>query len=221
MLEPGESQQEEQKQPAGPSQPNGSSQPDIAPSDVPATLLGESQDAFLDRIRPVLMAIARDLVDRDLQAKIGASDLVQETMLDVVRDLDSIRSQDPKQIERWYREVLFNNFRDLTRFFRRTRKRSINKEIPLTDDIPDKRSNLRPEQPIVRQEQLLTMQQAIGRLPPPHQQMLKWRYLDRLSYRKIASMVSRKEDAVRMMVNRSLDRLKREMTNRNDYSSLP
>jgi RNA polymerase sigma-70 factor (ECF subfamily) len=209
MLEPSDSQPEEP------------SPSDLPPESASPALLGETPAAFLDRIRPVLMSIARDLVDRDLQAKIGASDLVQETMLDVVRDFDRLRSQDPKQVERWYREILINNFRDLTRFFRRTRKRSVSKELPLTEDMPDRRSNLRPDLPMLREEQLLTMQQAIGRLPFPHQQILKWRYLDRLSYRKIATMVSRKEDAVRMMVNRSLDRLKREMTNRNDYSSLP
>lgn len=209
MLEPSDSQPEE------------ATQPDNQGSSLSPALPGETPTAFLDRIRPVLMSIARDLVDRDLQAKIGASDLVQETMLDVVRDYDSLRSQDPKQVERWYREILINNFRDLTRFFRKARKRSVTKELPLTDDMPDLRSNLRPDLPIVREEQLLSMREAIDRLPSPHQQMLKWRYLDRLSYRKIATMVSRKEDAVRMMVNRSLNRLKREMTNRNDYSSLP
>ncbi|MCU0707268.1 MAG: sigma-70 family RNA polymerase sigma factor [Pirellula sp.] len=187
---------------------------------IPVPEDGEPRELFLDRLRPALTAIAQDLVDRDLQAKIGVSDLVQETMLEVVRDMDNVRSKDPRQFERWCREVLLNNFRDVTRFFRRTRRRPADhQELPLTADMPDPRSNLKPDLPLLKEEQLLQMNEAIGRLPAPHQQMLKWRYMDRYSYRKIANLVARKEDAVRMMVNRSLDRLKREMSRLNDSSA--
>lgn len=183
---------------------------------VPIPREGEPRDAFFERLRPALMRIAQDLMDRELQAKIGTSDLVQETMLEVVRDIDQVRDKNPKNMERWYREVLINNIRDLKRFFRGSRKRTVDVELPLLKDLADPRSGRLPEVPLLREEQMNHMQEAISRLPSPHQQMLKWRYMDRFSYRKIATLVSRKEDAVRMMVNRSLDRLKREMSRLND-----
>lgn len=186
---------------------------------IPVPEDGEPRDAYLNRLRCALAAIAQDLVDRDLQAKIGVSDLVQDTMLEVVRDMDRVRSKDPRQFERWCREVLLNNFRDVSRFFRRARRRTADQELPLTSDMPDPRSHLKPDLPLLKEEQLLHMREAIGRLPAPHQQMLKWRYMDRYSYRKIADLVARKEDAVRMMVNRSLDRLKREMSRLNDSTA--
>ncbi len=181
---------------------------------------GACTPEFLQRLRPILIEIARDLVDRDLQAKIGTSDLVQETMLEAMRAYASLRAQDTKQLRRWSRKAMVNSALDVRRLFQRATDSRVKKEKPLSDDIADPRSLDSADQHILREEELLQMQEAIGRLPTPHQQMLQWRYLDRYSYAKIAMLVSRREDAVRMMVNRSLDRLKIEMKRLNDYSSI-
>ena len=85
----------------------------------------ESQEEFFRRISPMLQDLAEDLIARDLQSKIDASDLVQQTMLEAYEDLETLKSKDPVQVDSWLRSMLVNNFLDAVRYFRESLKRDI------------------------------------------------------------------------------------------------
>lgn len=179
----------------------------------------ESQDEFFSRIRPMLQELAEDLIARDLQSKIDASDLVQQTMLEAYEDLESLKSKDPNHVDSWLRSMLVNNFLDAVRYFRNSLKRDVAREEPLSPSLHNQLTDP-PSGSSHRESELKRMHAAMGKLPSAHQQILKWRYFDGFSYRKIAELVSRGEDAVRMMVNRSLDRLNDEISKLHDSSSV-
>jgi len=179
----------------------------------------ESQEEFFRRIRPMLQDLAEDLIARDLQSKIDASDLVQQTMLEAYEDLETLKSKDPVHVDSWLRSMLVNNFLDAVRYFRESLKRDIAREEPLSPSLNNKLADS-DSGGSRRESELKRMHAAMGKLPSAHQQILKWRYFEGYSYRKIAELVSRGEDAVRMMVNRSLDRLNQEISKLQDSSSL-
>lgn len=167
----------------------------------------------------MLQELAEDLIARDLQSKIDASDLVQQTMMEAYEDLETLKSKDPVHIDSWLRSMLVNNFLDAVRYFRNSLKRDVAREEPLTPTLHNKLIDSESGGSR-RESELKRMHVAMGKLPSAHQQILRWRYFDGYSYRKISELVSRGEDAVRMMVNRSLDRLNQEISKLQDSSSV-
>ncbi len=167
----------------------------------------------------MLQELAEDLIARDLQSKIDASDLVQQTMLEAYEDLETLKSKDAVHVDSWLRAMLVNNFLDAVRYFRESLKRNVAREVPLLPSLNNKLADS-DSGGSRRESELKRMHAAMSKLPSAHQQILKWRYFEGYSYRKIAELVSRGEDAVRMMVNRSLDRLNQEISKLQDSSSL-
>jgi RNA polymerase sigma-70 factor (ECF subfamily) len=88
----------------------------------------------------LLIVLANEKISRDIQAKVGASDIVQQTMLEAYQHADSFRAQDDRHIFNWLSKILINNLRDASKSFRRTKKRSVRLERRLTSDgnIPER-----------------------------------------------------------------------------------
>jgi RNA polymerase sigma factor (sigma-70 family) len=107
--------------------------------------------------------------------------------------------------------------RDISKSFRKTKKRSIDREQRLKSDavVPLEKPFLTPME---FQEYSDALSQAMSALPKAHQQILHWLYYDQMSFPQIAAIVGRSDDAVRMLVNRAIQRLAREMRI-HDFSS--
>lgn len=157
------------------------------------------------------MAIARELLASDLQAKFGASDIVQQTLLDAWRDWPTIRATRPEQLISWLKRLLTNNMIDATKAFRKSKKRSLKKEMSggterLECNFGD------PASILVSNEEILQVWDAMKRLPLVHQQILHWHYLEGLSFHEIGNRVGRNSDASRMMCARSIRWLNTELS---------
>ena len=60
----------------------------------------------LERYRDYLLLLARSQLDRDLQAKLDPSDLVQQTMLRAYSALAEVRDARPEVLVAWLRRIL-------------------------------------------------------------------------------------------------------------------
>src|SRR6266566_4485750 len=76
--------------------------------------LGQTLDGF----RAYLLAIAEREVDPQLKAKGGASDLVQETLLEAVGNFAAFRGKTDADLKAWLRQLLLHNVVDFTRQYR-------------------------------------------------------------------------------------------------------
>ena len=83
--------------------------------------------------RQYLLVIASNELPGELQAKGGASDLVQETQMDAVRGFDVFRGQTAAELLGWLREILVHNIHDFTRHYHDVAKRQVTREMPLND----------------------------------------------------------------------------------------
>src|SRR5262249_18371673 len=92
---------------------------------------GEALGRLLDGCRGYLLLIARQELDADLQAKGGASDLVQDTFVDAQRDFIRFVGGDEAELLAWLRRILLNNLANFTRGFRETEKRKVALEVPI------------------------------------------------------------------------------------------
>src|SRR5262249_59475811 len=91
----------------------------------------EALGQALEACRGYLLLIAQRELDSDLQAKGGASDLVQETLVDALRDFGRFHGESEAELQAWLRQLLLHNLVDFTRHYRQAKKRQIGRELEL------------------------------------------------------------------------------------------
>src|SRR5436190_20738143 len=69
----------------------------------------------LDRFRSYLLLLARARLDRKIQGKLDASDIVQQTMLEAQQALESFRGEDLATQAAWLRRILARNLANAVR----------------------------------------------------------------------------------------------------------
>jgi len=171
-----------------------------------------------NEMRPLLLALANEGMCREIQAKVGASDIVQQTMIEAYQHVHTLEPEDDRHIFNWLSKILLHNLKDVSKSFRLCKKRSVQRErrLPLDENLADRKGFL---QPLESQEDLALLCSALTCLPNAHQQVLRWRYYEQLTFPEIAELVGRTEDAVRMQVKRAIRRLAREMNIHDNSSS--
>ena len=105
--------------------------------------LPETFDESLAACRNYLLLIADAEVDADLRAKVGASDLVQETLLDAKLGHEQFDGATHAQFLAWLRGILLNKITDAGRHYNGTQKRRLTREVSLERDLGSRvRDNL-------------------------------------------------------------------------------
>src|SRR5215469_14445517 len=88
----------------------------------------------LERFRDYLRLLAEMHLDQRLQAKLDASDVVQQTLLEAHRDIDKFRGQSDEELAAWLRQALVHNLANAARDFARA-KRDVRRERSLQESI--------------------------------------------------------------------------------------
>jgi RNA polymerase sigma-70 factor (subfamily 1) len=178
----------------------------------------ESLGKLLEPARRVLRRKGFALLWEDVQAKISESDLVQDTFLQVQRDLASFQGQTHEEFLAWLCSVLRHNVEDAHRRFYGTQKRDVSRELSLDDPQAGKhlRDELRepavpPDAQAMGQEDIVRLRAAIWRLSEDQQQVLQLRFGERLSFPEIADRLHTSPDAARMMSRRVVRCLAKRM----------
>ncbi len=167
---------------------------------------------LLETYRPLLTAIAERDLPSVLKPKFSASDLVQKTCEDAVIGIAQLRATSVGQFHAWLTSLMANNVTDVERQFLASQKRCVYRECGELPRAAVSRwsDNASPQSELLLAESIERLESALERLPEAHREILKWRYMESRSFHEIGRLVERSEDAVRMMVNRSLNRLQRE-----------
>ena len=87
--------------------------------------------ALLESCRDYLLLIAARGLDAELNAKGGASDIVQETLLGAYRDFARFRGHSREELLAWLRKILQNNLAVFRRRDRGTQKRQASLEVAI------------------------------------------------------------------------------------------
>jgi RNA polymerase sigma-70 factor (ECF subfamily) len=172
---------------------------------------------ILDACRAYLLRIARQELAADLQAKGGASDLVQQTMCDAVRDFGQFVGESDGELEAWLHRLLLNNLVDFTRLYRETGKREIGREVPLKSDSSSgglaaglAGQGASPSGVAINHEKAAAIRQALERLPENYSRVIKLRYEEERTFEEIGQMMDLTPNAARKLWARALKRLQQE-----------
>src|ERR1700678_474199 len=79
---------------------------DGANLDVHDSQRGDDPGQMLNGCRQYLLMIANEVIGPDLQAKLGASDLVQDTFVEAQRHLGVFRGKTDVEMRAWLRKIL-------------------------------------------------------------------------------------------------------------------
>src|SRR5262249_20820769 len=158
---------------------------------------GGSSEALgqaLQACREYLLLVANKELDPALQAKGGASDLVQQTFLEAQRDFGQFQGNSEEELLAWLRHLLLNNLADFARGFRQTAKRGIDREMSLASSVFAGISKDRlladtdtPSRQAMIHEQDVALAHAVTQLPDNYQQVLIWRYQEERSFEEIGT----------------------------------
>ena len=183
---------------------------------------GDQQELgrLFEACRSYLGVIAQAQMESWMRAKVDASDIVQETLLEAHRDFARFQGGTSAEWLAWLRGILSNNAADLVRKYRGTEKRQTRREVPLKS--PADESAVRgvaeladsietPSVQLMRQERELRLADAIVQLAPDYQQVIVLRNLQRLPFDAVAERMGRSRPAVQMLWLRAIRRLQEVM----------
>lgn len=199
------------------SKPKSERDPQDDAADIVAARAG-SADALgklLDRFRHYLLDIANSEIDEVVRAKVGASDLVQDTFLEAHRIFPRFDGKDPNELRAWLRAILLNKLATATRQFRDTAKRQAGREVDLNPegdrkvDLAD--SGPTPSRMMMAHERADALQAALLRLPEHYRQLIIWRQADDLSFEEIAQRLGKSVEAARKIWARAIQHLQMEL----------
>jgi RNA polymerase sigma-70 factor (ECF subfamily) len=187
---------------------------------LPAARAGspEALGRALEACRDYLLRIAQHELGPDLQAKGGASDLVQETVLDAVRDFARFQGNTESELLQWLRRLLLNNLADFTRQYRDAAKRQIGQEVRLDggDSSAERGGGLTaawpsPSGEAMANEQAEAIRRAVERVPDDYRRVIVLRYQEERSFDEIGDLMGLTANAARKLLLRAVERVQREL----------
>lgn len=156
-------------------------------------------------------------LQRRLRAKVDASDIVQEALLDAHGGFDRFAGTTAGEWLSWLRRIAERNALDAAKRYRGTAKRDAGREVPLDGDdagagrIDPVSPVSTPSQRVLRGEREILLAEAIGGLPPDQREVILLRNIERLPFEEVAERMGRSAGACRMLWMRGLAGLRERL----------
>jgi RNA polymerase sigma-70 factor, ECF subfamily len=176
--------------------------------------------AELERYRSWLGLLARLQVEPRFRAKFDPSDIVQQTLLEAVRDWPKFRGRSEAELAAWLRQVLTHVLLHEVRRFGGAQRRDIGREVSLEEALAESSRRLgdalaapgsSPSERAGRNELELRLADALARLPADYAEVILLRNVEGLAHDEIAQRMGRGVGSVRMLWVRALARLRQEL----------
>jgi len=176
--------------------------------------------AELERYRSWLGLLARLQVEPRFRAKFDPSDIVQQTMLEAVRDWPKFRGGTEAELSAWLRQILAHVLLHEMRRHAGVERRDLSREVSLEQALAESSRRLgraleapgsSPSGRASRHEMELRLADALARLPADYAEIILLRNVEGLAHDEVARRMGRGVGAVRMLWVRALARLRDEL----------
>lgn len=174
----------------------------------------------LERYRSWLGLLARLRLEPRFRAKFDPSDIVQQTLLEAVRDWPRFRGQTEAERAAWLRRILAHVLLHEMRRYGGTRRRDVDREVSLDEALAESSRPLgaalaapqtSPSEQAARHELERRLADALARLPADYAEVILLRNVEGLPHEEVARRMGRGAGAVRMLWVRALARLRQEL----------
>jgi RNA polymerase sigma-70 factor (ECF subfamily) len=178
--------------------------------------MADADERLLESYRDYLRLLARLQLNPRLQAKLDASDVVQQVILQAHASRAQFRGRTEAEWLGWLRAILANALAAATRRFSAEardlgRERSLEAELELSSSrlegllAADQSS---PSERAVRCEELLRLAHAMNRLPEDQRRVVELHHLKGLPVADVAQRMGRTRPAVVGLLFRGLNKLR-------------
>ncbi len=186
---------------------------------------GRSLGTLTDRYRRYLLHVARESLSPALRAKVGASDLVQETLLHVQQKFGRFDGSNEAELLNWLRRILYYRALQAARRFGGTSARDLRREISLAElsrsglagPIVD--PALTPCAGALAGEQAQRLELAIAELCDESRRLVVLRNLERRSFSELGELLACSPAAARKRWVRAISELRRNLVSHGPSSS--
>jgi RNA polymerase sigma-70 factor (ECF subfamily) len=176
----------------------------------------------LERLRPILVILARQNLNPRLWKDIDPSGVVQETLIEAHRSREQFQGLGAAALEGWVRRILLNNLYDALRRIHRE-KRDVGREISLKAALEESTSRLRwqmsggdptPSEIVMAKEEVLALAAALEQLEPAQRDAIELHHLQGRSLAESAAILGRSDSAVAALLHRGLQKLRERIKGR-------
>jgi RNA polymerase sigma-70 factor, ECF subfamily len=171
----------------------------------------------LEDCRSYLLLIANQKLGPSIQAKIGASDLVQETFLQAEAIFDRFQGTSRQELTAWLARIFEYKLAEARRQYLNTQKRDATREQSLhfspTEVFQDRRLHDRPaaEKITLDREELECVRRILDQLPPDYRTAIELRGFEQKSFDDLGHALNRSAEVARMVWARAMLRLQKEL----------
>jgi RNA polymerase sigma-70 factor (ECF subfamily) len=173
----------------------------------------------LEKLRPLLVFLARQNVHPRLWKDVDPSGVVQETLMEALKNRGQFQGNGPVPLKGWVRSILLNNLRDAIRKVHRG-MRDVDQEVPLAAAIAESTGRLEsqlaggdpsPSEIAMKNEDLVGLAIALEHLEPAQRNAVELHHLQGRSLSETASLLGRSESAAAALLHRGLQKLKEHL----------
>jgi RNA polymerase sigma-70 factor (ECF subfamily) len=172
---------------------------------------------LLESFRTYLQLMAAGELDLELRAKMGASDLVQDTMIEARRDFNQFAGNTTEEFTAWLRQILRNNLANVRRRYLHTLQRRVSREVSFGGN--DSRARIcslsdpsaTPQAKAIAREEDELIDATLARLPPDYREVVLLHHAKGLSFVEIGQRIGRTAEAVRKLWSRAIDRMQEKL----------
>lgn len=182
----------------------------------------EAAAQLMDYYRPYLAMLARLRTSPQLQARFDDSDLVQETLTQVHRDLSGFQGTTEAEFTAWMRCIMATVSGKHIRHHTRQR-RDVAMERHFEDDFSHSSqmigrvlvaSDTSPSEKSMKREGAVILARALAELPPDYREALLANRVEGLTMAETAKRMGRSVDGVQKLLARGLLQLRRRLEGR-------
>lgn len=176
-----------------------------------------------DRIadyEPYLRMLARMHMRASYQAKVGASDIVQQTMMQAVRAFDQFQGETEAEWRGWLRQILVRQICHLDRDLHRD-KRDVRREQSMQQKVAQSSMRLEallagpaatPSQHVAAVESITALVQAIDQLPDSQREAIQRHYLEGEKLAEVAAHMNKTTGAIAGLLHRGMKHLRQSLS---------
>lgn len=172
---------------------------------------------LVERYRGYLGLLVRLRLDDELRAKVSASDIVQQSLFEAVRDYHSYRGNSEAELAAWLRSIVARNLADTVRRYCTAQQRDVRLERSLERDLAASSVALErafvnpsssPSQRASERERAVLLADALAKLPEAYREVVIRRHFEGRSFPDVAREMGRSLDSVKNLWFRAFDQLR-------------
>ena len=175
-----------------------------------------ARSELVDQIQSYVTQMADQNLAREVRPRVGPSDIVQQSMIQMVNGFDRFRGQTTREFFGWLNKIIQNQA-NLSRRDQTRQKRDIRRHQSLSTEAGKfhartlEQAEATPQSQALAKERIELFHAALENLTDEHATVIRLRNLEQLSFDEIASKMDKSKNAVTKLWYRAVMKFEEQL----------